>query len=144
MNIVPLCEELNYIPTERYAHQPELLEHSRLIARTYGLYENACFGRTVEGLEWDDDAAEWLITTSKGDFIRSRFVVMNFGVFGQPKLPAVPGWEKYQGHMFHTSGWDYEYTGGNPLGNLSKLKDKRVAIIGTGATAIQAIPVSSE
>ena len=138
---MPLLEEMKYIPTERYAHQPELLEHARMIARNFGLYENACFGRTVNGLDWDDAELEWRVTTSEGDLIRARFVVMNFGVFGQPKLPAVPGWETFKGHMFHTSGWDYEYTGGSPEGRLTGLEDKRVAIIGTGATAIQAIPV---
>ncbi len=72
--------------------------------------------------------------------MRARFVVMSNGPLNRPKLPAIPGIDKFRGHTFHTSRWDYGYTGGDSTGGLHKLADKRVAIIGTGATAIQCVP----
>ena len=65
---------------------------------------------------------------------------MSSGPLNRPKLPGIPGIEKFKGHTFHTSRWDYNYTGGDTTGGLHKLHDKRVGIIGTGATAIQCIP----
>ena len=72
--------------------------------------------------------------------MKARFVVMSNGPLNRPKLPGIPGIDSFKGHTFHTSRWDYDYTGGNSTGNLTKLADKRVAIIGTGATAIQCVP----
>ena len=137
---MPMCEELGYVPTEKYAHQPEIYRHSKMIMEKYNLYENASFGARVTGMDWDDTKEKWLISTDKDDRFYARFVIMNFGLFTQPKLPKVPGVDSFKGHMFHTSRWDYDYTGGSSSGNLYKLKDKRVAIIGTGATAIQVVP----
>jgi len=137
---MPLCEELGYTPTEKYAHQPEIYAHSRLIAEKYGLYENSLFGAQVTGLRWDDAAAMWTVTTSRDDAFRARYVIVNFGVLTDSKLPGVPGCSSFKGHMFHTSRWDYAYTGGSSAGGLEKLGDKRVAIIGTGATAVQVTP----
>ncbi len=65
---------------------------------------------------------------------------MSSGPLNKPKLPGIPGVENFKGHTFHTSRWDYNYTGGDTTGGLHKLHDKRVGIIGTGATAIQCIP----
>jgi cyclohexanone monooxygenase len=62
------------------------------------------------------------------------------GPLNRPKLPGIPGVESFKGHSFHTSRWDYEYTGGDNYGNLVGLQDKRVGIIGTGATAVQCVP----
>merc|ERR1719326_1925177 len=128
------------MPTERYAHQPEIYLHSKNIANQYGLYKNALFGAECSELRWDEATTEWIVSTSRGDKFRARFVVNNIGTFTHPKLPAMPGVADFKGHMFHTSRWDYEYTGGNQLGNLWKLKDKVVGIIGSGPTAVQAIP----
>merc|ERR1719159_631126 len=114
--------------------------HSKLIAEHYGLYENALFGTEARELRWDEQEKVWIVSTDRGDRFRARFVLANFGTFTHPKLPATPGIEDFEGHMWHTSRWDYEYTGGSSLGNLTKLADKKVAIIGTGATAIQSIP----
>jgi cyclohexanone monooxygenase len=72
--------------------------------------------------------------------MRARYVVHSTGVLNRPKLPGVEGIEDFQGHTFHTSRWDYEYTGGGPNGDLTGLRDKRVGVIGTGASAIQAVP----
>ena len=137
---MPLLEELNYIPTEKYAHQPELLKHSKMIAEKYGLYEEALFNTQCNGMEWIESQKEWKITTHQGDAFFARFAYMNFGTLTRPKLPGVPGVGSFQGHMMHTSRWDYNYTGGSSLGDLNKLHNKRVAIIGTGATSVQAVP----
>eukprot|EP00930_Biecheleria_cincta_P046755 TRINITY_DN32292_c0_g1_i1.p1 TRINITY_DN32292_c0_g1~~TRINITY_DN32292_c0_g1_i1.p1 ORF type:complete len:672 (+),score=100.14 TRINITY_DN32292_c0_g1_i1:45-2060(+) len=137
---MPLCEELGYVPTMKYAEQPEILAHSQLIAKTYGLYNNACFGAAVTELRWHETFGMWVVKTSRGDSFRARYVIMNFGTFTQPKLPGVPGIESFQGHVFHTSRFDYAYTGGSSKGGLDRLGDKRVGIVGTGATAVQVVP----
>ena len=137
---LPLCEELNYVPKEKYTHAPEILQHSRKIAEKYRLYDDACLQTQVTELVWADDAAQWIIYTNRGDAMGARFVVMANGPLNRPKLPGIQGISDFRGHTFHTSRWDYAYTGGGPAGNLSKLQDKRVAIIGTGATAVQCIP----
>lgn len=137
----PLIEELGYMPKERYSRGPEIYEHCQRIGKHYGLYERAIFGTIIRTLRWDEEIQRWRITTSQGDDLRARFVVLAAGPLNKPKLPGIPGIESFQGHSFHTVRWDYDYTGGNvekPV--LNKLKDKRVAIIGTGSTAIQCIP----
>ncbi|MGC2491561.1 flavin-containing monooxygenase [Candidatus Binatus sp.] len=137
---LPLVEELGYMPKEKYSFAPEIYEHSRRIAEHYHLYDNACFQTRVSELRWDEDAARWIVSTDRGDAMRARFVVMATGPLNRPKLPAIPGIDDFEGHTFHTSRWDYEYTGGDHSGRLTKLADKRVAVIGTGATAIQCVP----
>src|SRR5579864_7457351 len=138
---MPLLEETGHMPTEKYAHAPEILEHCRRIGEQYGLYDNALFHTEVTGLEWDDVRSAWVVKTSRGDNFTSRYVGLGIGPLNVPKLPGIPGIESFCGHSFHTSRWDYAYTGGDPSGApLTNLKDKRVAIIGTGATAIQCVP----
>jgi cyclohexanone monooxygenase len=137
---LPLLEEVGYMPSEKYAKGPEIFEHSKRIAEHYGLYRDACLQTAVTELRWDEDGAVWNISTDRGDRFRARFVCMANGPLNRPKLPGIPGIESFKGHTFHTSRWDYEYTGGDSYGNLSGLADKRVAIIGTGATAVQAVP----
>ena len=138
---MPLLEETGHMPTEKYAHAPEILEHCQRIGEQYGLYDNALFHTQVKTLVWDDAAAVWRITTDRGDDFTAQFVAMGTGPLHVPKLPGVPGIEDFKGHSFHTSRWDYEYTGGDPYGApLDRLRDKRVALIGTGATAVQCIP----
>ena len=137
---LPLCEELDFVPKEKYTHAPEILQHSKNIGRKYDLYKNACFQTQVTKIEWDESALNWVILTNRGDAMRARFVAMANGPINKPKMPAIKGISGYEGHTFHTSRWDYAYTGGGPEGGLDKLADKRVAIIGTGATAVQCIP----
>jgi len=137
---LPLLEELDYVPTEKYVHAPEILSHSRAIAKHYDLYDGALFQTEVTGMRWDDDARRWIISTNHGDTIRARFVAMANGPLHRPKLPGLPGISEFEGHTFHTSRWDYDYTGGSPDGDLDRLRDKRVAVIGTGATAVQIVP----
>ena len=137
---LPLLEEIGYIPTQKYAQAPEILEHSRAIARHFDLYRNACLQTEVTELRWDEAQLRWVIRTNRGDQMRARYVVMANGPLHRPKLPGIKGIETFKGHTFHTSRWDYEYTGGDSNGGLSKLTGKRIGIIGTGATAVQCVP----
>ncbi|MFL2523114.1 MAG: flavin-containing monooxygenase [Candidatus Azotimanducaceae bacterium] len=137
---LPLCEELNFVPKEKYTHAPEILAHSRAIGEKFNLYEYACFQTEVEGMHWNEEAQRWTVTTNRGDAMTAKYVCMANGPLNRPKLPGIKGIDSYQGHTFHTSRWDYGYTGGGPEGNLTGLADKRVGIIGTGATAIQCVP----
>ena len=137
---LPLLEELNYVPKHKYSYAPEIFEHSKAIARHYDLYQNACLQTGVSEMRWDNTRGRWIIHTDRGDAIRAQFVAMANGPLNRPKLPGIPGITTFKGHTFHTSRWDYDYTGGDAEGNLTGLADKRVAIIGTGATAVQCIP----
>jgi len=137
---LPLLEEIGYIPTHKYSFAPEILEHSRNIAKHYRLYDNALLQTSVTELRWDEDAARWIISTDRGDRFTAHWVAMANGPLNRPKLPGIPGVNEFKGHTFHTSRWDYGYTCGDSSGGLTGLADKRVGIIGTGATAIQCIP----
>ena len=136
----PLLEETGYMPTERYAKAPEIREHCVRIARHFDLYRHALFSTQVNALDWDETLARWVVKTDREDRIRARFVVLTTGPLNRPKLPEIPGIETFAGHTFHTSRWDYAYTGGSASEPMTKLADKRVGIIGTGATAIQCVP----
>jgi cation diffusion facilitator CzcD-associated flavoprotein CzcO len=141
MVYLPLLEETGHVPTMKYTFAPEIFAHAQRIAQTFGLYERALFSTAVTGLAWDEASARWIIRTDRGDEIRARFVAMGTGPLHRPKLPGISGIESFGGHTFHTSRWDYAYTGGDPAGApMTKLADKRVGIIGTGATAVQCIP----
>jgi cation diffusion facilitator CzcD-associated flavoprotein CzcO len=141
MVYLPLLEETGTRPSSKYVQAPEIFEHARRIATTFDLYDDALFSTGVESLTWDGEAARWRITTDRGDDFTARFVAMGTGPLNRPKLPGIPGIDTFEGHCFHTSRWDYAYTGGDWTGApMVRLADKRVGIIGTGATAIQAIP----
>ena len=137
---LPLLEEVGYMPVEKYTRAPEILKYCRQIGEHFDLYKGAVFQTEVTELRWDDATSRWIIKTNKGDAMRARFVIMANGPLHRPKLPGIPGVESYKGHSFHTSRWDYGYTGGDPMGNLTGLKDKVVGIIGTGATSVQCVP----
>ena len=137
---LPLLEELGYMPKEKYTHAPEILAHSSNIGKHFDLYNKALFQTQVTEMQWDDVTARWTVSTNRGDKVRARFVAMANGPLDRPKLPGIPGIATYKGHTFHTSRWDYDYTGGTSEGDLTKLKNKRIAIIGTGATAVQCVP----
>ncbi len=137
---LPLLEEIGYVPREKYTRAPEILAHSQAIGEHYDLYRNSCLQTEVTGVEWDDGSNRWIISTNRGDRMRARFVCMANGPLHRPKLPAIDGIETFRGHTFHTSRWDYDYTGGTSDGGLTGLTGKRVGIIGTGATAVQCVP----
>jgi len=138
---LPLLEETGYMPKKKFEDGWDIYQHCVRIAKHHDLYQHAIFHTLVTALRWDDDIKRWRISTNRGDDIRARFVVMAGGPLNKPKLPDIPGLHGFKGKIFHTARWEYAYTGGsaqNPV--LDKLSDKRVAIIGTGATAIQVVP----
>ena len=137
---LPLLEEMGYMPKEKYSYGPEILEHCKALGRHFDLYRDVCFGTRVHEMHWDDADNRWVLHTNHGDRMRARFVIMAIGPLSRPKLPGIPGVETFKGHSFHTSRWDYDYTGGDTSGGLTKLSDKVVGVIGTGATAVQCIP----
>lgn len=133
---LPLLDEMDYVPKDHYAKGSEILAHCQAIADKYGLYELAVFQTTVTSTVWDEDEEMWSIRTDRGDYMKARFVICANGTLSKPKLAKIRGMESFAGHSFHTSRWDYEYTGDD----LSRLNDKVVGIIGTGASAVQAVP----
>ena len=137
---LPLLEETGFMPERKYSRGPEILDYSQRIAKHYDLYRDALFQTEVTDLTWNEEDRRWIVSTNRGDAIRARFVVMANGPLHRPKLPGIPGIESFEGHTFHTSRWDYEYTGGDTTGGLTGLADKRVGIIGTGATSVQVVP----
>ncbi len=137
---LPLIEELGWIPKHRYAYAPEMRALSRKIGETYHLYDKACFQTVVTSARWDDTANRWMVTTDRGDKLTCDFFVVSCGRMSIPKFPSLPGVDEYAGHIFHTSRWDYDYTGGRDDGQLTGLAEKRVGVVGTGATALQVVP----
>jgi cyclohexanone monooxygenase len=138
---LPLLEETGFIPSKKFADGWEIYEYSRSIAKKFGFADKALFHTLIDTLRWDEKINRWRVGTNRGDDIRARFVILACGVLNMPKLPAIAGLEDFTGKLFHSARWDYAYTGGSyraPV--LDKLADKRVAIVGTGATAIQAVP----
>ena len=133
---LPLLDEMDYVPKDHYAKGPEILAHCQAIAKKYNLYELAVFQTTVTSTIWDEEEEMWRLTTDRGDRMKARFVICANGTLSKPKLAKIRGMESFQGHSFHTSRWDYDYT----QDDLSGLEDKVVGIIGTGATAVQAVP----
>ena len=142
MVYLPLLEETGYMPTMKYVYAPEIWDHAIRIAKQYDLYRDAVFSTKVTRLTWDDDAAVWIIETDRGDRMTAKYVAMGTGPLSRPKLPGIPGIDNFRGHSFHTARWDYAYSGGNWSGKpMSRLADKRVGIVGTGATAVQCVPL---
>jgi cation diffusion facilitator CzcD-associated flavoprotein CzcO len=137
---LPLLEETGYMPKEKYSFGPEIFEHAQRVGRHYDLYPRSLFQTRVSEMRWDEHDSRWTVTTDRGDVLRAHHVIVSSGSLNRPKLPGLPGLRDFKGHTFHTSRWDYDYTGGSPAGGLDKLADKRVGIIGTGATGIQCIP----
>ena len=141
---LPLIEDHGAMPKERYSRAPDILDHAKRIADGTGLYDKTLLQTGVSGADWDAATGRWIVTTDRGDEIRARFLCMASGILSRPKLPGIPGARDFKGHSFHTSRWDYDYTKGDTTGGLTGLEDKRVAIIGTGASAVQAIPYLGE
>lgn len=138
---MPLLEELGYMPSKRFADGGDIYEHCQNIGRHFGLYDGALFGTMIRSIQWIEGLQRWKIRTNRGDEISARFVIMATGPWNKPKLPGIPGITDFSGHSFHSARWDYDYTGGSPDDPvLDKLSGKRVALIGTGATAIQVVP----
>ena len=137
---LPLLDETGYVPTERFAAAPEIFEHAQRIGTHFGLYDKAVFQTWVSEARWDETTNLWQIRTNRGDNMRARYLALCTGPASRPRLPGIPGIDAFTGHSFHTCRWDYDYTGGGPDAPMDKLKDKKVAVIGTGSTGIQCIP----
>ncbi len=133
---LPLLDELDYVPVNHYSRGPEIFNHCQAIAHKYNLYDLAVFNTTVTETRWDQTDQLWHVKTDRGDLMRAQFVICANGTLAKPKLSAIKGMEGFAGHSFHTSRWNYDYTGEN----LEHLKDKVVGIIGTGASAVQIVP----
>lgn len=129
---LPLLEESGYMPTEKYATGSEARGYAQFVGKKFGLYERSLFSAQATSADWNDKSANWTIKTKQGDDITARYLISAGGSLHLPKLPPLPGIESFKGHSFHSSRWDYDFTGGDKDGNLVKLKDKRVGIIGTG------------
>jgi cyclohexanone monooxygenase len=127
---LPLLEETGYVPTMKFASGFEILEYCQRLADKFGFYEHCLFHTTVERTDWDEAAGRWVVKTDRGDAMRARFVILANGILTTPKLARIEGMETFAGESFHTSRWDYNVD----------LRGKTVGIIGTGATAVQAIP----
>ncbi|TNE56766.1 MAG: NAD(P)/FAD-dependent oxidoreductase [Alphaproteobacteria bacterium] len=141
---LPLLEETGYMPPRKFIEGKDILAYSQQIARQYNLYDDVLFQTEITELRWEEESQRWLIKTNRGDAFRAKYVAMSNGPLNRPKLPGIAGIDAYKGHTFHTSRWDYEYTGGSADGGLDKLGDKVVGIIGTGATAVQCVPHLAE
>jgi len=141
---MPMLEETGYMPTEKYASAPEIFAYCQLLGHTFDLYSSALFQTEIRDASWDDAAQRWVITTTRDDRLTAKFLVIAGGVLNHAKLPGIPGIETFAGHQFHTSRWDYGYTGGGPFERMENLADKRVGIVGTGATAVQVVPRLAE
>jgi len=126
----PLLEEMDYVPSMKFASGFEIMEYCQVMAEKFGFYDHCLFHTTVEKTEWDEETARWTVYTHRGDTMKARYVVLANGILTTPQLPRIAGMEKFQGESFHTSRWDYNVD----------LEGKRVGIIGTGATAVQVIP----
>ena len=138
---LPLLEETGFMPSKKFTDGWEIREYAQSIAKKYNLYEGALFHTMVTALRWDESIQRWQIETKQGDKLLARNVILANGLLNIPKLPGIPGINDFKGRLFHTARWDYDYTGGEQKDpNMTKLADKRVAIVGTGATAIQLVP----
>ncbi|KAH3958725.1 hypothetical protein HBH70_205330 [Parastagonospora nodorum] len=147
---LPLLEETGYVPKHKYSYGAEIRRNVELIASHYGL--QGLFSTKVDRQVWDETKGRWIIdlTQSFGSIrpptkftVNAQFVFMAGGVLAVPKVPKLPGFSDFRKdhHVFHTSRWDYTITGGSQeRPDMTKLQGKTVAIIGTGATSVQAVP----
>jgi cyclohexanone monooxygenase len=133
---LPYLEETGYMPTERYTRGSEIFDYLKLLARRFGLYERALLQTRVTSMKWDAQRSRWHVRTNRGDRIDARFVTTQSGIFDRPQLPGIPGIKTFKGAIFHSARWDYDYTGSD----LEQLADKKIAVVGTGATGLQIIP----
>ena len=141
---LPFLEEMNYVPKNKYAHVSEISEHLRAIAKKYDLYEGALLQTVVEQLIWSEEELMWSAHTDRGYVVKAKYAISCTSVMDTPKIPNIPGVSDFKGAKFHTSRWDYDFTGGDSHGNLHNLNDKKVAVVGTGCTALQCVPHVAE
>ncbi|MFZ2239436.1 MAG: NAD(P)/FAD-dependent oxidoreductase [Gordonia amarae] len=141
---LPLLEELDYIPSRRYAYGEEIRLHLQAVAERFDLERDALFHTRVTRTVWDEDAGRWTVHTDRGDEISCRYYVLAVGILNLVKLPDIPGMDDFDGWAFHTARWDYSKTGGAPGQPLTGLADQSVALVGTGASGLQCLPGLAE
>ncbi|WP_052371684.1 flavin-containing monooxygenase [Amycolatopsis taiwanensis] len=116
--------------TRAYSPQPEIWDYLRRVAKKYDLHRHIRFGQEMTGARWDADEHRWHVTTRAGDEFIGRFLVNGIGALHLPNIPELPGIEAFAGRAFHSAQWEHDFD----------LRGKRVAVIGTGASAIQFVP----
>ncbi|TAQ83527.1 hypothetical protein B7494_g8145 [Chlorociboria aeruginascens] len=141
---LPFLEETGYMPKEKYVYGPEVRQHITRIVEKWDIAPRTYLQTEVTTADWDDEKLQWLVRTKRGDVFRSKFIVSAPGLLHKPQLPGFPGIVNFKRKHFHTGRWDYSITGGDTTGNLTNLSDKTVAIIGTGATAVQLVPILAQ
>jgi cyclohexanone monooxygenase len=127
---LPLLDEMEYFPTMKFASGFEILEYCQAMATKFGFYDKCLFHTTVERTDWDETTGRWTVHTDRDDVMQARYVILANGILTTPKLARIGGMESFEGDSFHTSRWRYDVD----------LEGKTVGIIGTGATAVQAVP----
>ena len=138
---LPLLEEMGFMPSKKFSPGHEIREYIQSIARKSGLYKSALMHTKVTEMRWDESIKRWRVKTNRGDELRARFISLSHSPANNPKLPNIPGLDKFKGKIFHSSRWEYDYTGGSqkdPV--LDKLGDKSIAVLGTGASSVQIVP----
>ncbi|MGH6738837.1 MAG: flavin-containing monooxygenase, partial [Bradyrhizobium sp.] len=118
--------------SEKYATQPEILRYLGFVADRYDLRRDIRFGTKVKQATWDDAKERWLITTDNGADVSCRHYIMATGCLSAPKPPEIDGVKDFKGEVYFTGRWPHDGV---------NLKGKRVAVIGTGSSGIQSIPL---
>jgi cation diffusion facilitator CzcD-associated flavoprotein CzcO len=116
--------------TRSFPSQPEIWNYLRTVSDRYGLREHIRFGQEMTGARWDEDDKVWRVRTGSGEEFTAQFLVNGVGALHIPNVPKLPGIERFQGPAFHSATWDHDVD----------LRGKRVAVVGTGASAIQFVP----
>lgn len=133
-DVMSLMYSFSFAPkadwTRGYARQPEILEYLRQVTETYDVRRSIRFGADVTSEAFDDERDLWTVSTASGDTFTGRIVVAGTGPLHIPNVPAIPGAESFAGRVFHSARWDHALD----------LAGKRVAVVGTGASAVQFIP----
>ncbi|MCF4165406.1 NAD(P)/FAD-dependent oxidoreductase [Zavarzinia compransoris] len=122
--------ELNPNWSRRFAKQPEIIDYIEHCATKYDLYRHIRFETEVTEARFDEGRGLWTVTTAGGETIEAQFVVSGLGQLSRPQYPRIPGLDRFKGKAFHSAHWDHGYD----------LSGKTVAVIGSGASAIQFLP----
>ncbi|MDX3660017.1 NAD(P)/FAD-dependent oxidoreductase [Streptomyces sp. ID05-26A] len=138
---LPFIEEVGVMPSEKHPGAAEIRDYAERLADHFGLRGDACLQTRVTEARWEADAGRWVVKTDRGDEMRARFLCVSAGNLDRPTIPDVEGLDSFEGAAFHSSRWDFTFTGGDgPDGEMTELEGKRVAVVGTSASAIQFVP----
>lgn len=116
--------------TRSFSTQPEIWDYLVRVARKYDLYRHIRFEQEMTGARWDEGERAWHVHSASGDEFVGQFLVAGVGALHIPKVPELPGIDRFAGTTFHSANWDHDYD----------LRDKNVAVVGTGASAVQFLP----